>query len=89
MHIDFSLCLTRFTLLLQEDTLEESGWKLVHGDVFRPPRHSTVLAALVGAGLQILCSTAVVICFAVFGLLSPATRGSLLTAALFLLMFMG
>ena len=21
-----------------EDALEETGWKLVHGDVFRPPR---------------------------------------------------
>ena len=29
---------------------EESGWKLVHGDVFRPPRHSELLSALIGTG---------------------------------------
>jgi hypothetical protein len=29
---------------------EESGWKLVHGDVFRPPKHLAVLAALLGTG---------------------------------------
>ena len=32
---------------------EESGWKLVHGDVFRPPRHLVVLAACVGTGIQL------------------------------------
>lgn len=48
-------------MFLQDDTLEESGWKLVHGDVFRPPRHPKLLAALVGAGLQILCAAAIVI----------------------------
>jgi hypothetical protein len=32
--------------------IEESGWKLVHGDVFRPPRHLPVLAALIGTGVQ-------------------------------------
>lgn len=37
----------------QEDTTEETGWKLVHGDVFRPPRYKQLLAALVGAGVQI------------------------------------
>lgn len=31
-------------------TGEESGWKLVHGDVFRPPRHPELLSALIGTG---------------------------------------
>ena len=38
---------------LQEDTMEETGWKLVHGDVFRPPKHKQLLSALLGAGVQI------------------------------------
>ena len=28
---------------LERDISEESGWKLVHGDVFRPPHHLPVL----------------------------------------------
>ena len=33
--------------------MEETGWKLVHGDVFRPPPHPRLLASCVGAGVQI------------------------------------
>ena len=29
------------------------SWKLVHGDVFRPPRYLELLAALVGTGVQL------------------------------------
>ena len=38
---------------LERDISEESGWKLVHGDVFRPPAHLPVLCALVGTGVQL------------------------------------
>lgn len=38
---------------LQEDTMEETGWKLVHGDVFRPPKRAWLLTAFVGSGVQI------------------------------------
>ncbi|CAG7825914.1 unnamed protein product, partial [Allacma fusca] len=37
-----------------EEALEETGWKLVHGDVFRPPRYPRLFAALIGSGIQIL-----------------------------------
>ena len=33
--------------------MEETGWKLVHGDVFRPPQNKQLLSALLGAGVQI------------------------------------
>ena len=45
-----------------DDVLEETGWKLVHGDVFRPPNHQKLLASLLGAGIQLLCATMIVIC---------------------------
>ena len=35
--------------------MEESGWKLVHGDVFRPPAKSWLLATFIGSGVQIFC----------------------------------
>jgi len=73
----------------EEDPIEETGWKLVHGDVFRPPRNSKLLASLVGSGIQIFCCTFIVIVFAMFGMLSPASRGALMTAAIFLFVFMG
>ncbi len=38
----------------EEEALEESGWKLVHGDVFRPPRYPRLFASLIGSGIQIL-----------------------------------
>ncbi|KAI4367421.1 hypothetical protein MLD38_023160 [Melastoma candidum] len=34
----------------KRDVSEESGWKLVHGDVFRPPRSLALISALVGQG---------------------------------------
>jgi len=33
---------------LERDVSEESGWKLVHGDVFRAPRNLVLLSALAG-----------------------------------------
>lgn len=33
---------------------EESGWKLVHGDVFRPPPRAGLLAVYLGTGVQVL-----------------------------------
>lgn len=33
--------------------MEETGWKLVHGDVFRPPKRAWLLTAFVGSGVQI------------------------------------
>ncbi|KAJ4431373.1 hypothetical protein ANN_19970 [Periplaneta americana] len=36
-----------------EDAQEEFGWKLVHGDVFRPPRKGMLLSVLLGSGTQV------------------------------------
>ncbi len=35
------------------DPKEESGWKLVHGDVFRFPKHPMLFSACVGTGAQV------------------------------------
>ena len=45
----------------QDDTLEETGWKLVHGDVFRPPLHPTLLTACLGSGIQIFSMILIII----------------------------
>lgn len=46
----------------QEDTMEESGWKNVHGDVFRPPQYPMILSSLLGSGVQLFCMILIVIC---------------------------
>eukprot|EP01136_Pigoraptor_vietnamica_P040472 Opistho-1_new@12423 len=73
----------------QDDASDETGWKLVHGDVFRPPNYSTPLTACVGTGIQLLGMLIVTLMFALLGMLSPASRGSLLTMSLVLFVFMG
>ena len=40
-----------------EDSQEEYGWKLVHGDVFRPPRNCMLLAVMLGSGVQVFSMT--------------------------------
>jgi len=86
LHQDFS----RYNQLeTQEDAQEETGWKLLHGDVFRPPPNPMLLSVLVGTGTQVFGMALVTLLFAILGFLSPANRGGLMTAMLLLFVFMG
>ncbi len=77
------------TSLEDDGVQEDSGWKLIHGDVFRPPRNSLMLAVLVGNGAQLFAMTGFLIAFALVGFLSPSNRGSLATAMILLYTFFG
>ena len=72
-----------------EEAQEESGWKLVHGDVFRAPGAFGTLSVFVGTGFQLVGMMCVTLVFAVLGFLSPANRGGLMTAMLMLYVIMG
>lgn len=72
-----------------DDMMEETGWKLVHGDVFRPPPRRMLFAAIIGSGIQVFFMALITIFIAMLGMLSPASRGALMTAAIFLYVFMG
>lgn len=75
-----------------EEAAEETGWKLVHGDVFRPPAGffgPMFLSVFVGSGMQVLAMSLTLLAFAVLGFLSPANQGSLVTAFILLFVFMG
>lgn len=61
---------------MEDSAQEDSGWKLVHGDVFRPPHHALLLSVLLGNGLQLFMMAGFTIAFALFGFLSPSNRGS-------------
>ncbi|KAI0161900.1 Nonaspanin [Hypoxylon sp. FL1284] len=72
------------TSALEDGVQEDSGWKLVHGDVFRTPSHPLLLSVFLGNGAQLFVMTGFTICFALLGFLSPSNRGSLGTIILFL-----
>lgn len=73
----------------QEKYEEETGWKLVHGDVFRPPEGAGWFSVLAGTGVQVFFMTMILLVFACLGFLSPANRGGLMTALPLLFVFSG
>eukprot|EP01013_Petalomonas_cantuscygni_P009212 TRINITY_DN22015_c0_g1_i1.p1 TRINITY_DN22015_c0_g1~~TRINITY_DN22015_c0_g1_i1.p1 ORF type:complete len:628 (+),score=157.10 TRINITY_DN22015_c0_g1_i1:267-2150(+) len=68
---------------------DETGWKLVHDQVFRAPPGLSLLAAYAGTGVQLIGMTFAVLLFATLGFLSPASRGALLTAMMLCFVFLG
>ncbi|KAH7115281.1 hypothetical protein B0J11DRAFT_128986 [Dendryphion nanum] len=64
---------------VDDGVAEDSGWKLVHGDVFRPPKNPLFLSVLIGNGAQLFMMTGLTIAFALLGFLSPSNRGALST----------
>jgi len=69
---------------------DETGWKLVHADVFRPPDNYPMLyCVFVGTGVQLGLSLLAAIIFSAVGFLSPARRGSLMTSCLVFYMLCG
>jgi transmembrane 9 superfamily protein 2/4 len=76
-------------LATKEEIEEETGWKLVHGDVFRRPAHAQLFVATIGCGVQLLGMACVTLFFGALGFLSPAHRGGLLQSTLLLFTFMG
>jgi len=73
----------------QEKYEEETGWKLIHGDVFRPPDCAGWFSVLAGTGVQVFFMTVILLVFACLGFLSPANRGGLMTALPLLFVFSG
>ncbi|KAG6475347.1 hypothetical protein ZIOFF_064565 [Zingiber officinale] len=63
---------------LERDVSEESGWKLVHGDVFRPTQNLALMSALVGIGAQLATLVLLVILLAIIGTLYIG-RGAIIT----------
>lgn len=63
---------------------EESGWKLIHGDVFRFPEFSDFFCAAVGTGIQLICTSVSLFVLALTGMVSTTRRGSILAALIVL-----
>ena len=69
---------------MEDGVQEDSGWKLVHGDVFRTPNNSLMLSVFLGNGAQLFFMVGFTIIFALLGFLSPSSRGSLGTVMILL-----
>lgn len=63
---------------------EDSGWKFVHGDVFRFPKHKFLFCAIVGTGTQLLILTLAIFFLAVMGMYYAYNRGAILATAVVL-----
>ncbi|KAI2795246.1 Transmembrane 9 superfamily member 7 [Penicillium oxalicum] len=73
-----------------EETFEDtSGWKLLHGDVFRVPAYSGLLAPLVGSGMQLLFMATGLLVLSCLGILNPSFRGGFVSVGMGLFVFAG
>ncbi|KAI3895373.1 hypothetical protein MKX03_032586 [Papaver bracteatum] len=62
------------------DDQEETGWKYIHGDVFRYPKGKSLFAAALGSGTQLFALTIFIFILALVGVFYPYNRGALFTA---------
>ncbi|CAG8439502.1 1799_t:CDS:10 [Ambispora gerdemannii] len=70
-----------------EDQDDTTGWKLVHGDIFRPPKWGGFLAPLLGSGVQVLFMGIFTMILSLLGVLNPSYRGGFVSFTLFLFAF--
>lgn len=66
-----------------------TGWKLVHGDVFRPPPYGHILAPLIGSGMQLVFMGTGLLALSCFGVLNPSFRGGFISVGIALFVVAG
>jgi transmembrane 9 superfamily protein 2/4 len=73
-----------------EETLEDAtGWKLLHGDVFRSPVYGNLLAPMIGSGMQLVFMAVGLLFLSSLGLLNPSFRGGFVSVGVGLFVFAG
>lgn len=73
-----------------EEGDDETGWKLVHGDVFRAPNFSPMaLSVLVGTGAQIGVAGFLAVVLSVIHVTNAMNKGQMLTSLILLYVFCG
>lgn len=66
-----------------------TGWKLLHGDVFRPPPYAVFLAPLIGSGTQLVFMATGLLVLSTAGVLNPSFRGGFVSVGMGLFVFAG
>ena len=73
-----------------EESIEDiTGWKLMHGDVFRTPTYAGLLAPLIGSGMQLVFMTTGLLALSSLGVLNPSFRGGFVSVGMGLFVFAG
>ncbi|RVX68211.1 hypothetical protein B0A52_08720 [Exophiala mesophila] len=73
----------------EEPSEELTGWKMLHGDVFRPPPYGGLLAPLVGSGMQLVFMVGGLLVLSCIGVLNPSWRGGFVSVGVGLFVFAG
>jgi len=71
------------------EAADETGWKYIAHDVFRPPTQPVLLTALISSGTQIAAMMFLTIGIACLGFLSPSRRGAMLSTTIQLWALLG
>lgn len=76
---------------IDEDELaeEETGWKMVHGDVFRSPPLLSLFSAIIGAGAQLFFTVLFLLFAVIIGAFKATRRGAILTAGIMIFAICG
>lgn len=73
-----------------DESIEDiTGWKLMHGDVFRTPAYAGLLAPLIGSGMQLVFMTTGLLILSSLGVLNPSFRGGFVSVGMGLFVFAG
>lgn len=73
-----------------DEPLEDvTGWKLLHGDVFRAPAYGGLLAPLIGSGMQLVFMAVGLLILSCLGVLNPSFRGGFVSVGVGLFVFAG
>eukprot|EP00494_Astrolonche_serrata_P025170 UN25431 len=64
------------------DEIDDSGWKRIRFDVFRPPAYPMLFSAIIGVGAQILMISSFLLVLAVVGYFYPGNHGRLYVASI-------
>lgn len=64
-----------------DDEMDDFGWKLLYGDIFRFPRGLTLLCPFLGTGVQLLTLSTVLLMFGALEFFHPLSRGTIYTTA--------
>ena len=73
-----------------EESIEDiTGWKLLHGDVFRTPAYAGLFAPLIGSGTQLVFMATGLLILSSLGVLNPSFRGGFVSVGMGLFIFAG
>eukprot|EP01012_Entosiphon_sulcatum_P032161 TRINITY_DN40925_c0_g1_i1.p1 TRINITY_DN40925_c0_g1~~TRINITY_DN40925_c0_g1_i1.p1 ORF type:complete len:583 (+),score=116.39 TRINITY_DN40925_c0_g1_i1:35-1783(+) len=70
----------RYTALDEDEEQDETGWKLLHADVFRYPQHKSLFASIIGTGVQLLLIFLIMLTLSVIGVFYQYGRGTMYAA---------